>query len=821
MTAASPTISLTPPPGPGLSYNDLLAEAIALTQELSGDIWTDYNEHDPGVTILEQLCYAITELAYRAGFPVADLLVGPENSQVDLTGQLLYPARAILPNAPVTPDDFRRRIIDRIPEVHNVWLTPLPPSAAGDINGLYDIAIFAPGIDPCACDGRRPEQIREAVFDVFCRHRALCEDVESLRILEPLSATVGAVVTLDGKQDSASILASILFAVGLLLAPEPRRKSLGTLITEGGTAADIFDGPLLRDGFIEDDQLMARATEIPVADILRAMASVTGVVAVSDLTVRIGKAHTPYGDGATIPVPDWAVLTLAGENPIRLFRRGVECYPDPVRARRELAKLWKAQRQTYRLSADYPRYFPVPRGRWPDPATYYSIQNQFPNVYGISAFGLPANALAMRQGQARQLKGYLLAFEQMLADYFSQLAKVRDLYSTRDSVGPTYFCQSLEGSVPLVAPLLQPDYLSGLEKLVRSQDPASERRDRFLSYLLALYAQDLQIPPTASCDCKPGGSGGGVQALIDAKRDLLHRLIPATRDRGRGFDYLKAPSHSNRPGMEIKTIIELGLVGLTDETDEEFDQVCVVEDTVETSFGRLLNEEVTVVIDRSFIPVDPSLVPPAEKNEPSPLSGQTINTALLQAIQSITNFRLGVLPRDRMVSLTCKAPHESRFWHLGKFATLEECFIRLGVITRAATRVLAMSRRLYIVEHLLLRQAREIPAEIGDSDKPRSPFAYSFTATAVLSASILGETNQQGVRDEVTAVVRRNTPAHVVMDYCFLKHRQMSRFMDLRRSWLASLRRDDPVERAMDSARLQHFLTLHRHGDGKAEDGPP
>ena len=60
------TISPGPPLNPGLDYAALKREGTTLVQEWSGAIWTDYNESDPGVTILEQLCYALTELSYRA-----------------------------------------------------------------------------------------------------------------------------------------------------------------------------------------------------------------------------------------------------------------------------------------------------------------------------------------------------------------------------------------------------------------------------------------------------------------------------------------------------------------------------------------------------------------------------------------------------------------------------------------------------------------------------------------------------------------------------------------------------------------------------------
>ena len=57
-----------------LNYDFLREEGISLVQKYSGSKWTDYNYHDPGVTILEQLCYALTDLGYRANFRIEDLL---------------------------------------------------------------------------------------------------------------------------------------------------------------------------------------------------------------------------------------------------------------------------------------------------------------------------------------------------------------------------------------------------------------------------------------------------------------------------------------------------------------------------------------------------------------------------------------------------------------------------------------------------------------------------------------------------------------------------------------------------------------------------
>ena len=59
----------------------------------------------------------------------------------------------------------------------------------------------------------------------------------------------------------------------------------------------------------------------------------------------------------------------------------------------------------------------MPRGRYRDLAHYSSIRALYPGTYGIGPGGMPADAQPLRRAQARQLQGYLLVFEQLLADY--------------------------------------------------------------------------------------------------------------------------------------------------------------------------------------------------------------------------------------------------------------------------------------------------------------------------------------------------------------------------------------------------------------------
>ena len=44
--------------------------ALRWIQLLSGKEWTDYNTHDPGITIFESLCYILIEIDYKLVFTI-------------------------------------------------------------------------------------------------------------------------------------------------------------------------------------------------------------------------------------------------------------------------------------------------------------------------------------------------------------------------------------------------------------------------------------------------------------------------------------------------------------------------------------------------------------------------------------------------------------------------------------------------------------------------------------------------------------------------------------------------------------------------------
>lgn len=108
------TIPKNPVYPPSMDWTLLRREGIRHIERLGSAVWTDFNAHDPGITMLEVLCYALTDLGYRSNFAAADLFSVGE-------GQHFFTAQYVLPNDPVTALDLRRVLID-IPGVRNAWV---------------------------------------------------------------------------------------------------------------------------------------------------------------------------------------------------------------------------------------------------------------------------------------------------------------------------------------------------------------------------------------------------------------------------------------------------------------------------------------------------------------------------------------------------------------------------------------------------------------------------------------------------------------------------------------------------------------------------
>jgi hypothetical protein len=93
--------------------------------------------------------------------------------------------------------------------------------------------------------------------------------------------------------------------------------------------------------------------------------------------------------------------------------------------------------------ARYDGEMEIPEGVYLQTGETTTIQNHFPETYGIGPAGLSSRVETARKAKAKQLKGYLLFFDQVLASYFAHLAKVKELLSVNNQPDKTYFTQAV------------------------------------------------------------------------------------------------------------------------------------------------------------------------------------------------------------------------------------------------------------------------------------------------------------------------------------------------------------------------------------------
>ena len=76
-------------------YSYLQRQTLEEVHRLSGKVWTDFNAHDPGVTLADIANYALTEMDYKLGFGTMDYLTEKMESSNLNVSDSFHPKRCI------------------------------------------------------------------------------------------------------------------------------------------------------------------------------------------------------------------------------------------------------------------------------------------------------------------------------------------------------------------------------------------------------------------------------------------------------------------------------------------------------------------------------------------------------------------------------------------------------------------------------------------------------------------------------------------------------------------------------------------------------
>jgi hypothetical protein len=504
------------------NYEFLRKEGLKFIERLSGKIWTDYNSHDPGITTHELLCYAITDLGYRTAHPIEDIIASGGDTPP------LFTAGDVLPVNPTTELDIRKLVMD-VEGVRNAWVTTakdyeipvyadlvhrrltLEESKANvllPIKGLYNIQLeFEPRYDgkneEDLDDSERVVQyqfyndIRREVRKTLMAHRTLCEDVMNIGQVEYEEIAVCADIELESNADVALTQAKIYLKLIDYFSPPINFYSLEEMVDKGKTIDEIFEGPLLKHGFIDNDELLKidLRTVLHTSDIINEIMDMPEVKHVKSIQL------IKYANGVVVEGPEpWELKLenikaprLSQKNSKFIFYKGVYPYmarPDEVQS--EMLRLRQVNGR-YRLQGHH-KDLEYTKGTDREIESYFPVQNDFPMVYGTGPVGISNNSSEERKAQSKQFKAYLVFFEQILVNYLAQLAHTSHLFSHAPTIdrhnltrnGNTYYTAALTGIVQFQDAALFERILAEDDHIKR-EAMLREFIDNFDEVLLAQY----------------------------------------------------------------------------------------------------------------------------------------------------------------------------------------------------------------------------------------------------------------------------------------------------------------------------------------------
>lgn len=546
----------------GLDYSFLKKKGLEHIQELAGENWTDFNQHDPGVTILEQLAYALTELGYRSNLDFKDLLA---SQKVKPEKDTFYTVSEILPTNPITTTDFRKIVIDRVEGIQNIWILPLNSfTKRRNLKGLYIAFIDVDTTHPDGVDA-----IRKKTLDLLNHYSNLGEAFEDVYVLKEQEIYVQCEIDLEKNANVERVHSKILFEIEKLITRPLMFYSLNEMLERGHSVNDIFDGPRLLNGFIENDTLLAKDSVFFNSQILNKIRDVEGIKNIKSFNLVVEsenrqgvKVYNDYVDILSNKVVNelvaikWSGVAVLGEkiytnvNNPTFFKYTNDGIPIQLK-QKEVTRILKNLKAKIKVRSsrnkDQEIDFPIPQGVEKPISHYYSIQHQFPNLYGLKKNGYSSKTTPERKAQIFQLKGYLLFFEQVLSNYLEQLSRFNELYGFDKNLDRSYFVQ-IPWDIPGIYELIghvdpnlersefESRFQLAVEGIMSGIDNFYERRTKFIKHLLARFG-DYSYQNTVDRFNYYHSSEENKKLTLEQSIDLLENFHWLSCKKSRSFDH--------------------------------------------------------------------------------------------------------------------------------------------------------------------------------------------------------------------------------------------------------------------------------------------
>ncbi len=655
-------------------------------------------------------------------------------------------------------------------------------------------------------------------------HRNLCEDFMNVTTIEDEEIAFCFDVDVQPSADIEKVQAEMFYAIENYLNPSLQFYTLKELLDKKIPVDDIFNGPVLQHGFIDTKQLEETnlRTVIHASDIINLLMDIEGVIAIRHFLMTKYDAEGKPVPLATsqqwcLSVSQWHKPVLSTDkSKILLFKNGL-----PFIARYEEVRdsilLLHAIRSGNKLTG-LAQDLPFPLGNKRDTESYWPVQYDFPQTYGIGINGLPSGATEGRIAQQRQLKAYLMFYEQLLAGFFSQLSGAHHLFSIAD-ITQTYYTQFLQnikdigavyntaapfGSLQSViaTPDATAELQNGWQALFEPKDVFEDRRSRFLDHLLARFAESFNDYALLMYKINYDNKSEEKISFADlsaAKRNTLSNYPHISSERGKAFNYfplrkdettgafsLDAAQYwdtDNVSGLEKRISALAGIA----EVKRRF-LYCIRNESVVCNEKTVVEngeEILTCFHSFSFTAFDGTQLHSLEYR-----SKEEAEAALTDAIElagDIINYLFDAASHTlQVIGNANEVLLETGNTFADKPAAMATAETLANEFATACNNPVG----LHLLEHILLRPRKPdfdlMQVCLADCDCPCEFDPYSFKATVVLPSNA-GHFDNMDFRQYFENKLREEAPAHVMLKICWLNNDLMRAFEKKYKAWIEAL----------------------------------
>lgn len=451
-----------------IAFEALWQQAHEKVTALSGNLWTDTGDHDPGVTLLQSATWNCSDLSYRASLPLNDLLTHPDRKP--LFPEEFGPEQVLTCNT-VTAEDYRRALLDlhssdikaldtseqdflfsdvsltQEPEAYrfhwwynaekreysfteptvtqpedkkmlslrgNLWLTLVPTRYTQSLSSENRAAVA------------------QYLAEFLAAHRNLGEAVSRIIWLQPATFIPRMTIELaDNIGDINQVAAQIYQVTDAFLRPAIARYTTEQRRALGDADDAIFEGPRLQHGWQQTvpSQITSGGYVFNLGLLVNLLLAIPGVASLSTLSVDKGDGHITAvtGDNWRWQVADNYYPQLWGAAPLSLLAG--DDSPLTLVSKGGIRNTLESEAMArYLTQADLIETTStvLPAGRFRDQTGYIPVGQRLPECYALQ------QPDAVIDDQTRAMHQFLLPVDQLLADGAAELAQLPTLLAFKD-----------------------------------------------------------------------------------------------------------------------------------------------------------------------------------------------------------------------------------------------------------------------------------------------------------------------------------------------------------------------------------------------------